>query len=171
MPLLKEIQKIPTRFDGYYPLRVPGDPPEELGNYDWYLYQYQVDGTLDMNSLKSDEEFRNKLPPFGTFSSSKIISYESFLDFLIMNYQGWAPYGRGMEQGKARSLAENLLNSFLSCGKNEAVYIEYARSSKFRMGCDVTINRVETPAFISGVMGILDSINKEFFVLIMGGVD
>lgn len=176
---MQPIKKIPVRFNAYYPSQKPDDRTEELGNYDWYLYQYRLkDGDEIAERIQNDEAYRNELPPFDRFQHSQLISFASFFDFLLVNYHGWAPYGKGMDSTKAIQLADNLVRAFLSCDPHEAIYIEYARATTLcqkhtRGGGDVyvDIEDVEAPDSISGIMGIWDQKNKEFFVLIMGGAD
>lgn len=166
---LQPINKIETHFNPYDPTKKNEGHSPEIGNYDWYLYQYRIERGVTNDTLRSDE-YRNSLPPVGQFTASKFVDYQSFFQFLLMNYQGWAPYGTGMPYHKAYSLAENFVKSFLSCDHEQAVFIEYAGAGG-RPGQTCNVPGINSPFLISGVYGVLDPINHEFFVLIMGGSD
>lgn len=167
---LQPISKIEKKFNAYDPSKINDGYTPELGNYEWYLYQYRAADKLDIEILRSDDHYRNSLSPHGQFTASKIVDYQSFLRFLIMNYRGWAPYGKGMPDEKARGLAEKLITSFLFCQPAEAIYIEYAGDGG-RPGQSCTVPGINSPYLISGVYGIFDPIHQEFFELIMGGSD
>lgn len=169
---LQSFNRIPIQFDAYDPMKERLDYTEELGGYEWFLYQFKMPDDSDFDAIKNNESLRNSLPPIGVFESSRISDYRDFLNFLLMNYQGWAPLGKGMAKEKAVSLARNLISAFLLCEPGQAIYIEYMRSPNSYTSCHVRMkNGFERPYLVSGVMGIIDPVNREFFVLVMGGTD
>lgn len=174
---LKQVFKVPVYFDAYdaklehranYPPAVGPDYRDELGNYDWFLYQYKIkDRFIDVHQIKESEKFRRSLIPFGQFKYAKVVSFDDFFSFLIENYKGCAPYAKGMNIGRATDLSKKLLSTFLVGKPNEAIYIEYARTGIAKE----VVQEVDAPYLISGIYGILDANHHEFFVLILGGGD
>jgi hypothetical protein len=158
---MKEITKIPIRFHAYDPsLERNRDYIKELGNYDWFLYQFKLSAEDAAEKLVLDKTFRTKFPPIGNFGSADIITLDDFYSFLEMNYKGWAPYASGMGEEKAIQYSNKLIKTFLACPPERALYINYK-----------DWKNIKTPYLISGVVCILDKKNNEFFELIMGGTD
>lgn len=170
---LKQIEKIPIRFNAYDPTQEGGDSTPELGNYEWYLYQYRIAEDFDISPILKNEKVRSELGLFTKFHRSRIITFSEFMDFLVSNYNGWAPYGKGMPKEKALRLSENLVHNFLSCQACQAAYFIYLDDLRDEGNFYALPRRHETsaPYLISGTVGIVDPINKEFFFLIMGGTD
>lgn len=95
-----------------------------MGNYEWFLYQYKITSGKNINLILEDKIIRNNLTK-KNYKDSKEDSYENFIQFLIMNYNGWSPYGKGMPEDKSLNLANNLIKHFLKCKPKEAKYFKY----------------------------------------------
>ena len=149
-------KEIHHRFNGLEPEKFY-EPSDILGNYEWLISCHSIIPVSEGLKIKAIAE--SKLGRL-FFDDSNIIPFEEFLSFLIKNYQGWAPYAKGMEMEKAKAYANKLIKSFLSCPPEEAVYVRYDGAEK-----------ISDPYLINGVCGIFDPINKEFFELVMGGTD
>ena len=184
--ILRKISKIPTRFNAYNPKEPNGGATKELGDYDWYLYQYKilrsVKSVKDIIQDDKEKQIELYLPGNGSESrlysiaTSSFISCREFIEFIIKNYMGFAPYAEGMSREKAERLAKKLVNSFLSCDLEEAIYINFFIRYKNNGQSDSEVKGKHTPHetepyLISGRIGIIDPVHSEFFELIMGGTD
>jgi len=189
--ILHQIHLMPVDFDPYdltaelKQSSLDGRPPSyrpPLGNIEWFLYQYQIEGIIDRKKIETDLEYRDSILPVGKMKMvgrkdvyhSRIVNGEVLYEFITLNYLGWAPYASGMLHDEVRPFISQLYTRLVRRQRRadviaDVIIIEYSRG--IFPGSGNHLHDMRNPFLVTGVYCVIDTKEKIFSELIMGGSD